>query len=129
MRQVLGQVLRWAAMIAALPAALVLAALVPMWLNDAELASMTDRLLAHPLPPGTEFSVHGAQSSVGLMVGNSNHCDFLVRLSLRTDLPEAEIASYYREIGGSVYAQLGDPESVVVQFLEMRDPGWDLRCH
>ncbi|MGW2159866.1 hypothetical protein [Nonomuraea sp. NPDC001699] len=112
----------------AVPVAVALLVMVPMWGNDLRLADMENRVLAHPLPPGTSFSASGAQGSVGVQEGNGDHCDFLVRFSLLTSLPEAELTSYYDKAGGRVYFSDGDPAAAVVEFLETDDAGWDLRC-
>ncbi|MFI9594023.1 hypothetical protein [Nonomuraea sp. NPDC052265] len=110
------------------PVALALLVMVPIWGNDLRLANMEDRLLAHPLPPGTSLNASGVQGPVGVQEGNGDHCDFLVRFSLLTSLSEAELTSYYDKAGGRVYYKDGDPASAVVEFLDTDDAGWDPRC-
>ncbi|MFD9940696.1 hypothetical protein ACFWYW_35470 [Nonomuraea sp. NPDC059023] len=110
----------------------------PMWINDMRLSALVERVRAYPLPPGTQPNVV-AQGKVGLQIGNSNHCDYLVRLSLVTTLPEAAIVKYYESttirgvqggtLPGEVYFAGGKgPRPVIVEFLEMHDAGLDLRC-
>ncbi|HUR03745.1 MAG TPA: hypothetical protein VM347_14470, partial [Nonomuraea sp.] len=81
----------------------------------------------------------------GIQSGNSNHCDYLLRMSLLTKLPDAEIARYYRstaiagvegaEVSGTVYVNPSGSErngfkDVIVEFYDgYHDPGFDRRCH
>jgi hypothetical protein len=97
------------------------------------------------LPPDTEWGDYGVQGTVGLQSGNSNHCDYLVRMSLLTMLPDAEIARYYEsatikgveghEFAGTVYVNPGGSwrkgyKGVIVEFFDgPHDPGFDMRCH
>ncbi|SPL91525.1 unnamed protein product [[Actinomadura] parvosata subsp. kistnae] len=118
---------------------------VPQWVNDGKLAGLEERVSRLELPPGTERDGSAAvQGSVGLQEGNGNHCDFLVRMTVRTRLPDAEIAAYYAsakvegvagaELSGrayvSPYGYRDGFKSVVVEFFDWgQDPGLDLRCH
>jgi hypothetical protein len=118
---------------------------VPEWRDDAKLAQLQERVDMLPLPPDTEFDVGFSVSKVGLISGNSNHCDYLVRMSVLTKLPDAEIARYYesitvkgvegRDISGTVYVNPSGSyregyKAVIVQFFDDGNPpGFDLRCH
>ncbi|WP_157249611.1 hypothetical protein [Nonomuraea typhae] len=124
--------------VAATLVALTLIALSPMWINDMRLDGLVDRVRSYPLPPGTEPNI-AIQGKVGLQVGDSNHCDYVVRLSLRTTLPAAALIKYYETttirgvngapLSGEVYfAQGKGPRPVIVEFLELHDAGLDLRC-
>lgn len=119
---------------------------VPEWRNDEKLARLEERVSMFPLPPDTEHDIGTTiQGTVGLQSGNSNHCDYLVRMPVLTKLPDAEIARYYesaavegvegRELSGTVYVNPSrswkdDYKSVIVQFFDgFHDPGLDMRCH
>ncbi|RSN06471.1 hypothetical protein DMB42_24595 [Nonomuraea sp. WAC 01424] len=125
--------------------AYVLAFKVPEWRNDEKLARFEERVSMAPYPPDTEPGDRPVQGVVGLQSGNSNHCDFAVRLSLLTKLPDAEIARYYesltvegvegRRVAGSVFVNPSGSwragyKSVIVEFLDgFHEPGRDWRCH
>ncbi|MER7501830.1 hypothetical protein AB0L05_41840 [Nonomuraea pusilla] len=126
---------RWAGWLIVPPVLLALAVLIPVWAHDARLDEMVRRVTSFPLPPRTIWADPRPQGSVGLQAGNGNRCDYVVRISLTTSLSGQEIADYYRgsPLGGKVYVEQDAPEGgtrgVVVEFTEMHDPGWDLRCH
>jgi hypothetical protein len=135
---------RWIAVALSPFVALALLIAMPMWKNDRKLDEWMRQAVEYPLPPDTSSDVYGAQGSVGLLRGNSNHCDFLVRISLLTSLPEEQIIAYYAESGdrggpglGQVYTRweagpgprTPGPRTVIVEFFGMYDPGWDPRCH
>lgn len=125
--------------------AVVLLFKVPEWRNDAALAGLEERVSAHPLPPDTERGDHGVQGTVGLQSGNSNHCDYLVRMSLRTKLSGPEITRYYesaaiegvagRALAGTVHVGVSGSgqdgyTAVIVEFFDgFHEPGMDLRCY
>ncbi|GAA0952739.1 hypothetical protein [Nonomuraea longicatena] len=118
---------------------------VPEWRNDEKLARLEERVSMLSLPPETERGDHGVQGTVGLQAGNSNHCDYLVRMALFTKLPDSEIAHYYRSatidgvegraLSGTVYVNpFGSWRSgfkdVIVEFFDgPHEPGFDMRCH
>ncbi|MCT9930729.1 hypothetical protein N5079_10925 [Planotetraspora sp. A-T 1434] len=118
---------------------------IPMWADDGRLDDFTDRFYAYPLPPSTEFADYDAEGSVELR-SNGDHCDYLVRFSLTTQLPEEEITKYYKQadipgVDGeraqvTVYFPKyssrfdnGWPTSFIVEIFDSTDPGWDIRCH
>ncbi|MEW9527751.1 hypothetical protein [Microbispora sp. NPDC049125] len=118
---------------------------IPMWVNDGRLDDFAERFYNLPLPPSTEFADHDAQGSVQLR-SNGNHCDYLVRFSLRTRLSDQEITRYYEKLnvagvdGGRAYVtvyspkhssrfEAGRPEPFIVEIFDSTDPGWDIRCH
>ncbi|MEV5893889.1 hypothetical protein [Nonomuraea fuscirosea] len=99
-----------------------------------------------PLPPQTDSDLRAKARMVGLLEGNGNHCDYLVRLALSTKLSDVEIAGYYRsvtvkgvegrDLSGTVYANpsassQGDgSKDVIVAFIDgSHEAGFDLRCH
>ncbi|MGR6915822.1 hypothetical protein ACU635_16390 [[Actinomadura] parvosata] len=136
---------RWPFVLCLVILAAVMVVKAPQWVNDGKLAGLEERVRMLELPPGTERDISAAvQGSVGLQAGNGNHCDFLVRMTVRTRLPDAEIAAYYAspkvegvagaELSGrayvSPYGYRGGVKSVVVEFFDRgHDPGFDLRCH
>ncbi|MEV0830402.1 hypothetical protein [Nonomuraea rubra] len=119
---------------------------VAQWRNDERLARLQERVSRLSLPPETEPDLRAAASVVGLLSGNSNHCDYLVQLALVTKLPDAELARHYesvtvegvegRELAGTVYVNpsgswRGDGfRDVIVEFFDGgHEAGFDMRCH
>ncbi|MFF4615918.1 hypothetical protein [Nonomuraea jabiensis] len=118
---------------------------VPEWRNDERPARLEERVRMFPLPPDTEPDDRGVEGTVGLQSGNSKHCDYLVRMSLLTKLPDAEIARYYESaaiegveggaLSGTVYVNPSGSwrdgfKGVIVEFFDgYHEPGFDLRCH
>ncbi|NRQ36673.1 hypothetical protein HII36_33285 [Nonomuraea sp. NN258] len=125
--------------------AFVLVFKVPEWRNNEKLARLEERVSMLPLPPDTESASLGVQGTVGLQSGNSNHCDYLVRMSLETRLSESEIVRYYetvkvkgvegRELDAQVFINPGPSwrsgyKDVIVEFFDGgHEPGYDIRCH
>lgn len=118
---------------------------IPMWTNDERLDAFAERFFDYPLPPATEFADHDAQGSVQLR-GNGNHCDYLVRFSLRSELSDEEVVRYYEQAevpgvdGGRAqvtvffakHVKRSDDywyDPIIVQIADSTDPGWDIRCH
>ncbi|MEU6409407.1 hypothetical protein [Microbispora sp. NPDC046933] len=118
---------------------------IPMWVNDGRLNDFAERFYKLPLPPSAEFADYDAQGSVQLR-SNGNHCDYLVRFSLTTQLSDQEITRYYEKLnvpgvdGGRAYVtvyfpkyssrfEAGWPELFIVEIFDSTDPGWDIRCH
>src|SRR5688572_28133558 len=90
--------------------------------NDWQLQKFASNLFNYPLPPQTE--IINRHSEVGLM-GNGNHCDFLVTQIMRTRLSESEIEAYYDEVllppvnnhnEGVAPAFQGEPRPVFIDF-------------
>ncbi|MGP4103474.1 hypothetical protein [Nonomuraea sp. KM90] len=119
---------------------------VSQWRNDEKLARLHERVSMLSLPPDTEHDLRAEASVVGLLSGNSNHCDYLVHLALVTKLSDAEIARYYEsvtvegieggELSGTVYVNpsgswRGDgSKDVIVEFFDGgHEAGFDMRCH
>ncbi|MEV1240482.1 hypothetical protein ACIBO2_04415 [Nonomuraea sp. NPDC050022] len=118
---------------------------VPEWRNDEKLARLEERVSMLQLPPDTEQGDPSVQGTVGIQAGNSNHCDYLVRMSLLTKQPDAEIARYYesaavegvegRELSGTVYVNPSGSwrdgyKGVIVEFFDgYHEAGFDMRCH
>jgi hypothetical protein len=63
-------------------------------LHDKTLDQFSEPLLSISVPEGTQ--VLDTLSSIGLQTGNSNHCDYLAALLVKTDLPRVEIEQYYK---------------------------------
>jgi hypothetical protein len=120
----------------------------PQRYNNQRLKAFADNLYNYPLPPKTE--VISQRAEVGLM-GNGNHCDFVVEQSLVTKLNREEITSYYEgarlpvvdkesqlAIDGLIPIGLSfgndSPGNGDIYFkLKIVDvdypPGFDIRCH
>lgn len=64
--------------------------------NNKELELFTENIVNYPLPNDTDLI--GVLKEIRLQ-GNGNHCDFLVKLELLTNLSEEEITEYYSTIG------------------------------
>jgi|GEM_PF-2752239 hypothetical protein len=124
---------------------------LPQILNDWQLARFAENLYRYPLPPQTE--VLSRHSEVGLM-GNGNHCDFLVTQTMLTRLTREEIKIYYKNVAfppvndhneGVSLPYQGKPIPVYLEFdmsvetaqqrftarlIDMGyNPGLDIRCH
>ncbi|MEU4234583.1 hypothetical protein AB0F17_60785 [Nonomuraea sp. NPDC026600] len=118
---------------------------VPEWRNDERLARLEERVSMLPLPPDTEPGDMAVQGTVGIQSGNSNHCDYLVRVALLTKLPDVEIARYYKsaaiegvegaQLFGTVYVNPSGSwrdgfKGVIVEFFDgYHEAGFDRRCH
>ncbi|MEO3808471.1 hypothetical protein ABGB17_05655 [Sphaerisporangium sp. B11E5] len=119
---------------------------VPQRRNDERLAGLRERVSRLSLPPETKHDLRAEASMVGLLVANSNHCDYLVHLALVTKLPDAEIARYYESVtvegieggklSGTVYVNPSGSlrgngfKEVIVEFFDGgHAPGFDWRCH
>ena len=114
--------------------------------NTMRLNAFADNLFDYPLPPQTEEIERYAE--VGLLTGNSNHCDYLAKRTLATRLSADEIEAFYRDIrlpevvdhpkspGVGVEVVI-DPERqsdgrlrVIVSLSNFfYPPGLDIRCH
>ncbi|WP_061297666.1 hypothetical protein [Herbidospora cretacea] len=118
---------------------------VPQWRNNEKLARLHERVSMLSLPPDTEHDLRAEASVVGLLSGNSNHCDYLVHLALITKLPDAELVRHYESVtvegiegealSGTVYVSpsgswRGDgSKEVIVEFFDGgHEAGSDLRC-
>jgi hypothetical protein len=120
----------------------------PIWLNNQRLLSFADNLYNYPLPPHTEVAARHAE--VGLM-GNGNHCDFVVSQTLVSTVSRDAIEAYYQDVAlpavskdsqsatnGLIRVRLSFDDSTAlagqVRFtVTLADigypPGFDIRCH
>lgn len=124
---------------------------LPQHYNNRQLQQFAANLYNYPLPPHSEIVSQSAE--VGLM-GNGNHCDFLVTQTLVTELSQAEIEAYYAGVAlppvnnhnqGVAPETRGLPIPVTVSYDESpssdgrlrftltlldfgHDPGLDIRC-
>ncbi len=63
--------------------------------HNARLARIEEELTRLPLPEGTErLEVY---SSVGLLSGNGNHCDYVSAMVLRGDVERPLLEEFYRQ--------------------------------
>lgn len=127
---------------------------IPVALNTYQLYKFGSNLYNYPLPLQTQ--VTGRQAEVGLM-GNGNHCDFVVEQTFVTSLSRQEIETYYADVlfppvrsepqgwHDSRTTGIHPPVRPVLEFQEARDngqlefklrlvdygypPGFDFRCH
>lgn len=121
---------------------------LPQWHNNQRLQRFANNLYNYPLPPRT--TVVKRQADVGLM-GNGNHCDFVVEQGMTSKLSREEIETFYRDVAiipvdndsklarnGFVSVHLSfsnnSLESGQTYFtLKVVDigypPGFDIRCH
>jgi hypothetical protein len=63
--------------------------------HNARLERIEQELMRLPLPEGTERL--GVYSSVGLISGNSNHCDYLSAMALRGAVERTVLEEHYRQ--------------------------------
>lgn len=111
---------------------------LPMAWNRGRLWMLTRDVRAARHPPGAR--VISVASSYGLM-GNGNHCDFVVDLTLEAPLPPAAVEPFYARVfvpfdGEPLHLQLqGTPTArdgrarYVVGVYAQTEAGFDLSCH
>jgi len=100
--------------------------------NSIRLWFFGQALFEHPLPPQTEELERN--SEVGLLVGNSNHCDYLAERVLATRLSRMEIESHFQDLAAQIVFDdkpMADGRvRVVLRRFRFGDPpGADIRCH
>lgn len=145
---------RWGrlALIAATPIPLLyVVAMAPAWLHDRQLDGLADRVLAYPLPPGTDFGDYEPQAVVMPGGGYKDMCGYRVRFDLHTYMSAEAVLKYYQ--AAKVKGVEGDrPFDITVWtpsqttpspwgddgrrriIVEMQDNGhaggvgWDIRC-
>jgi hypothetical protein len=76
-----------------LPALLVLGATSAYAANEWRLARFGSQLLEFPLPRSTREVAHVAE--VGVLVGNGDHCDFVVTRRLESSLPLDSLKAHF----------------------------------
>jgi hypothetical protein len=64
-----------------------------MFRHDVRLARLQRAVFSAPAPSGAEVVM--CSGEVGLM-SNGNHCDYVVRVVLRTQLPDRQVRAHYR---------------------------------
>ena len=106
----------------------------PIWEENARLDEFHNRVSAYPLPPKTQVSDSGADISRAANT-NGDYCEYMVRLTLQTELSPADIQGYYSKAavaGVSNPAQISAESpasgSVVVEFSDIDSNPLDLRC-
>ena len=105
---------------------------VEMPVNSVRLWFFGRDLFEYPLPPRTEEL--DRKSEVGLLVGNSNHCDYLAERVLATQLTREEITAHFGKLATlAVFDDTPMPDGrmrVVIRRFRVGDPpGADIRCH
>lgn len=63
--------------------------------NNEELKSFAKSFYDYPLPKNSQVQ---QRTSYVTLLGNGNHCDFVVEQVIITDQSELELANYYKEI-------------------------------
>lgn len=121
---------------------------LPQWFNNRQLQRFADNLYNYPLPPRTE--IIDRQAEVTLR-GNGNHCDFVVKQSLASELARQEVETFYQNVrlpavsdqspntqdGLISVGLLFDKEPLpdgrlrfIIALYDIGyDPGFDIRCH
>jgi hypothetical protein len=100
--------------------------------NSVKLYYFGKDLFEYPLPLRTDEVER--QSEIGVLEGNSNHCDYLAERGLVTQLTRDEIEAYFQNVEAEI---LVDKESmpdgrlrvILRRFKFGYPPGWDIRCH
>jgi hypothetical protein len=90
---------RWVRRMAILSAPILLlyaVIMAPAWFHDYSLSSLTDRVLSHPLPPGTDFGDYEMQGLVTPGGGYKDMCGYRVRFDLHTNMSAEETLKYYQ---------------------------------
>ncbi|GAA2645679.1 hypothetical protein [Nonomuraea recticatena] len=105
----------------------------PIWEENARLDEFHNRVSAYPLPPRTQVS--DSDTAIGRAPTNGDYCEYIVRLTLQTELSPADIQGYYGKaaiVGVSSPAHISAESpasgSVVVEFSDIDSNPWDLRC-
>ncbi|MFD1538136.1 hypothetical protein [Nonomuraea guangzhouensis] len=106
----------------------------PIWEENARLDKFQGRVSAYPLPPRTQVSDSDAAIDRA-PDANGDYCEYMVRLTLQTELSLADIRDYYNkaDIAGvsnpaQIYAESPAGGSVVVEFSDIDSNPLDLRC-
>lgn len=100
--------------------------------NSLRLWFFGKELFEYPLPPQTKEL--DRKSEVGLLVGNSNHCDYLAERILATELTQEEIKSHFGALKIGIYFDdalmpNGRMRVTLRRFSFGDPPGADIRCH
>jgi hypothetical protein len=80
----------------ALPLAVAAGVLSAAFVNDLRLSKFSAQLFDHSLPPRSRAVA--SSSEVGILTGNGNHCDFVARLELASDLGIDEVRAHYERL-------------------------------
>lgn len=125
----------------ALPLTVTAGLLSTAFVNDLRLSKFSAQLFDHPLPPRSRAVA--SSSEVGILTGNGNHCDFVARLELASDLGIDEVRAHYERLRLSPAIPGGaDGGLPIIEVLEIRretyaveaidapyGAGLDIRCH
>lgn len=112
--------------------------------NNARLSRFGDAVCNHPLPPETSMSA--CDREFGSLEGNGNHCDYLVRVQLTSELGDSDLYSFYRDVRFRSPSGLEAIEPVLyrddpaakrgagkwvleVSEIAAQDAGFDIRWH
>lgn len=80
----------------ALPLTVAAGMLSAAFVNDLRLSKFSAQLFDHPLPPCSRAVA--SSSEVGILTGNGNHCDFVARLELASDLGIDQVRAHYERL-------------------------------
>jgi hypothetical protein len=125
----------------ALPLTVAAGVLSTSFVNDLRLSKFSAQLFDHPLPPRSRAVA--SSSEVGILTGNGNHCDFVARLELASELGIDEVRAHYERLrlspaipGGAdgglpiVEVLAIRPETYAVEAIDAPyGAGLDIRCH
>ncbi|MGK5558757.1 hypothetical protein ACSNOI_44860 [Actinomadura kijaniata] len=114
---------------------------VPEWRNDLRLEAFRERVMELPRPERTTVK-DGGEAKVANLGPAGNHCDFRVRVTLSTELPEERVRRHYGAVRVRgvdrdeallrlwfTDAEGNGARSFVLEALDSTSAGMDLRCH
>ncbi|RVX46045.1 hypothetical protein EDD27_8887 [Nonomuraea polychroma] len=114
-------------------AGLLLLFLWPIWEGNGRLDEFHARVTAYPLPPKAQL--RDSDTAISRAPTNGNYCEWLVRLTLQTDLSPAAVQHYYGKAAivgvndaAQVAARPGASGSVVVELSDLAENPMDIRC-
>ncbi|MGS2642957.1 hypothetical protein [Streptosporangium sp. LJ11] len=70
--------------------------MAPAWFHNHLLDGLADRILSHPLPPGTDFGDYERQGVVMPGGGHKDTCGYRVRFDLHTYMSAEETLKHYQ---------------------------------
>jgi hypothetical protein len=125
----------------ALPLTVTAGALSVAFVNDLRLSKFSGQLFDHPLPPRSRAVA--SSSEVGILTGNGNHCDFVARLELASDLAIDQVRAHYERLhlspaipggvdGGLPFIEVARTPRGTYSVDAIDAPygaGLDMRCH
>ncbi|WP_143022454.1 hypothetical protein [Nonomuraea maritima] len=124
-------------------------AMAPAWVHDHHLDNLANRVLAYPLPPGTDFGTYEPQAAVMPGGGHKDMCGYRVRFDLDTYMTAEQILKRYQDaniepVDGDRPLEIrvwtlsqsssswtdDDRQKIIVEVQDNGHDGggWDIRC-